>query len=164
MLEKAGEIVDDVADENTLVFTGSCTCKAIGYSAESLRPLWYCHCRQCRNMTGHFMAAAQADLDKITITGEPKWYYVSDTARHGFCQNCGSQLFWRDDTKPYLSITGGSLDDTSKLQVGGHIYTAEKGHYYELLPEEKQYASWHDPNPAPNSDADNGVEKQNHCN
>ncbi len=139
--------VEDVPEQNTKIFTGSCTCGAIGYSAEELRPLWYCHCRQCRNVTGHFMAATQVDLNKLVIDGEPKWYYVSETARHGFCADCGSQLFWRNDENSYLSITGGSLDDASELEVAGHIYTAEKGHYYEIPNDVEQHETWNDPNP-----------------
>ena len=147
MAEKVDETVEDVPNIKSTSFTGSCTCGAIAYSAEALRPFWYCHCRQCRNMTGHYMAAAQADLDKISISGEPKWYYVNDSSRYGFCPDCGSQLFWRNDNNPYLSITGGSLDDSSNLEARGHIYTGEKGHYYQLPPEVEQYVTWNDPNP-----------------
>ena len=146
MVEKADATVEDVIDINAKNFTGSCSCGAIAYTAKALRPLWYCHCRQCRNMTGHYMAAAQADLKDIIINGEPKWYYVSDTSRHGFCPDCGAQLFWRNDDNPYLSITGGSLDDASNLEVRGHIYTGEKGDYYELPPNVEQHLSWYDPN------------------
>jgi hypothetical protein len=91
---------------------------------------------------GHFMAAAQVDIDKIVIRGEPKWHYVSDRARHGFCPECGSQLFWRNDEKPFLSVTGGSLDDATGLEVKGHIFTKEKGHYYEVPEEDRQYSEW----------------------
>ena len=93
------------------------------------------------------MAATQVDLDDLVISGEPKWYYVSDTAKHGFCGNCGSQLFWKNDENPYLSITGGSIDDTTNLEVAGHIYTSEKGCYYEIPESVLQYDTWCDPNP-----------------
>lgn len=125
------------------VTTGSCCCGAVSYraEAESVKPIWYCHCRQCRHMTGHFMAASQVPLDKIQITGKPKWYYVSDNSRHGFCPDCGSQVFWRNDTNDYMSITGGSMDNCD-LPNKGHIFTAEKGDYYDIPNDEVQCKTW----------------------
>ena len=70
--------------ESAKVRTGSCACGAISYRAETVAPIWYCHCRQCRNITGHYMAASQVALDQIEISGEPKWYYVNERSRHGF--------------------------------------------------------------------------------
>lgn len=125
--------------------TGSCACGAISYSAEEVQPIWYCHCRQCRNITGHFMAAAQVDLDKITIVGEPKWYYVTERSRHGFCPECGSQLFWRNEQNNYMSLTGGGMDDTSGLGNKGHIFVNEKGDYYDIPNNEIQCGEWDDP-------------------
>lgn len=93
-------------------------------------------------MTGHYMAASQVDLDDIEIKGEPKWYYVNERSRHGFCPNCGSQLFWRNDQNPFMSLTAGCMDDTSGLRIKGHIFVAEKGHYYELPEHEEQAQHW----------------------
>ena len=96
-------------------------------------------------MTGHYMAAAQVALDDIMIQGEPKWYYVSEKSRHGFCPDCGSQLFWRNDDNPYLSITGGSMDDATSIEAKGHIFTQEKGHYYQIPENQDQYPLWWKP-------------------
>jgi hypothetical protein len=121
---------------------GSCCCGEIAYTAKAIQPLWYCHCQQCRKMTGHHMAAAQVSLNDIEIKGEAKWYYVSDSSRHGFCENCGSQVFWRNDNNDFLSITGGSIDDAPTLQVAGHVFVGEKGDYYEISGDEKRYICW----------------------
>jgi len=96
-------------------------------------------------MTGHFMAAAQVPMDHMHISGEPKWYYVSEQSRHGFCPECGSQLFWRNDSNDYMSVTGGSIDGgcTGDTLVNkGHIFTSEKGNYYEIPSEEVQSDRW----------------------
>ena len=93
-------------------------------------------------MTGHFMAASQVDLDDIHIQGKPKWYYVSENSRHGFCSDCGSQIFWRNDNNPYMSLTAGCMDDTAGLETKGHIFVAEKGQYYELPSNEEQAEQW----------------------
>ena len=122
--------------------TGSCVCGNITYSATHVKPIWYCHCEQCRRMTGHFMAASQVNLDDIKINGEPKWFYVNQRSRHGFCPDCGSQLFWRNEENSYMSITGGSMDDTQGLSNKGHIFVAEKGAYYQLPEDEQQSDRW----------------------
>lgn len=90
------------------------------------------------------MAAAQVDLDNIQINGEPKWHYVTDNARYGFCSNCGSHLFWRNDKNDYMSLTAGCMDNTSGLGDKGHIFVAEKGDYYDLPVEAKQSECWDD--------------------
>ncbi|MEM7359180.1 MAG: GFA family protein [Pseudomonadota bacterium] len=137
--------------ESAKVRTGSCACGAIRYRAESVAPIWYCHCRQCRNITGHYMAASQVALDQIEISGEPKWYYVNERSRHGFCPECGSQLFWRNNENDYLSVTGGSMDDASELTNKGHIFTGEKGAYYDIPEHEEQCVTWTNPEPDSNS-------------
>ena len=97
-------------------------------------------------MTGNFMAASQADLSNIKISGSPKWYYVSEKSRYGFCAECGSQLFWRNDDNDYLSVTGGSLDTSKGLQVGGHIFTSEKADYVEIPDVELKFPTyWSEP-------------------
>jgi len=123
--------------------TGRCNCGKINYIARNLKDIWYCHCEQCRRTTGHHMAAAQVQLCDIQIKGEPKWYYVSEDSRYGFCPDCGSQIFWRNDTLDRMSVTGGSLDDASGIGLKGHIFTGEKAPYYELDDNELKYlASW----------------------
>lgn len=124
--------------------TGSCCCGNIRYTTKATKSLWYCHCQQCRKMTGHYMAAAQARLSDIEIVGQPKWHYVSATARYGFCPDCGSPMFWRNDNNEFLSITGGSMDNTSTLDIGGHIFVGEKGGYYQIPNNEKRHICWND--------------------
>lgn len=123
---------------------GSCCCGGILYTAKNVRSLWYCHCQQCRKMTGHHMAAAQVDLANIKIEGEAKWFYVSEKSRHGFCPECGSQLFWRNDNNDFMSITGGSMDSSEGIEVSGHVFTGEKGDYYEISADETRYICWDD--------------------
>ena len=136
------------------VVTGRCVCGAIQYTASNPKPIWYCHCEQCRRMTGHYMAAAQVDLDDIEIQGEPKWYYLNQTSRHGFCPDCGCQMFWRNDNNPYLSITAGCMNDSSDLPAAGHIFTAEQGQYYTVPDHELSFETYWDEAPSRVSKAD----------
>jgi hypothetical protein len=115
--------------------TGGCLCGAVRYEVRGpLRPVVACHCTQCRRMTGHFLAATAArDADfGLTRDSSLKWYSASPNARRGFCSSCGSTLFWRGDGRDYVAIAAGSIDGATGLKLVQHIYTADKGDYYEL--------------------------------
>ena len=112
--------------------TGGCLCGAVRYSVTGpMRPVIACHCHQCRKTSGHHVAATAGARDAVEITGEVAWYASSGTARRGFCPVCGSNLFW-DGPGSHLSIMAGTLDGPTGLSLAGHIFTADKGDYYDL--------------------------------
>ena len=114
---------------------GSCLCGAVTYETDgALRPVVGCHCIQCRKQTGHFLAATGARLSNFRLTRDDglKWYRATDTARRGFCGECGSTLFWQRDDADYVAISAGTFDDPTGLRMEGHIFCAFKGDYYEI--------------------------------
>ncbi|MDJ1014970.1 MAG: GFA family protein [Paracoccaceae bacterium] len=112
--------------------TGGCLCGQVTFKVTGpLRPVIACHCVQCRKTSGHHVAATSVRRDQIEITGEVTWYRSSETARRGFCAACGSNLFW-DGAGENLSIMAGTLDAPTGLAVKGHIFTADKGDYYDI--------------------------------
>lgn len=111
---------------------GSCLCGSVTFEVTGpMRPVVACHCTQCRKTSGHFVAATSAPRDKISVSGEVKWYASSHNARRGFCPVCGSSLFW-DGPGENLSIHAGVLDGPTGLALAGHIFAADKGDYYEI--------------------------------
>jgi len=115
--------------------TGGCLCGAVRYEVRGpLRPVVMCHCSQCRRVTGHVMAATGARHIDFRLLSEGKlgWFDSSAEARRGFCTQCGSTLFWQGAGRDYVSIAAGTLDDSSGLQIACHIFTADKGGYYEI--------------------------------
>jgi len=115
------------------VIEGGCLCGAIRYfSMAEPRPVIACHCRTCRKLSGHYVAATSVPRDRISIEGEPRWWPSSSCARRGFCPTCGTPLFW-DGPGAHLSIHAGTLDRAPEgLTLKGHIFCAEKGSYYEI--------------------------------
>ena len=112
--------------------TGGCLCGAIRYEvAGEMRPVIACHCGQCRRTSGHHVAATSAPRETVRVTGEVSWYASSEDARRGFCLTCGSNPFW-DGPGANLSIFAGTLDDAAGLRFAGHIFTADKGAYYDI--------------------------------
>ena len=123
---------------------GSCLCGAVKYEVHGpLRPVIACHCEQCRKQTGTYMsatAAADGDLKVIEDRGL-KWYRSSDTARRGFCGECGSVLFWQHNDEDDISISMGAFDAPTGTRLARHIFVAHKGDYYEIaddLPQQAQ--------------------------
>ena len=91
-----------------------------------------CHCSQCRRQSGHVWASAYVEEDAITISGDVRWYASSEKAERGFCPRCGSFLFWRKHGKGKLSFALGAIDGPTGLALEKHIFTADKGDYYDI--------------------------------
>lgn len=115
--------------------TGSCLCGSVSIEVFALnRQVLACHCQQCRKQSGHMVAAFKV-LDKdLRVTGDQhiRWYAASDIARRGFCQHCGSLLFWKRNGSDTTSIMAGCMESPTGLTLVGHIFTDDKGDYYEL--------------------------------
>ncbi len=115
--------------------TGGCQCGAVRYRfAKPTRGVVNCHCTQCRRTHGHFAAYTMALNDDFELLEDRglKWFRASDTARRGFCQECGASLFWDRDSNNRISIAAGSLDSPTNLKTTDHIFVADKGDYYEI--------------------------------
>ena len=75
--------------------TGKCLCGAVTFTAQDVENhIHACHCRMCRAWTGGPLLGAT--VGEITFTGEDhiKRYTSSEWAERGFCDQCGSTLFY----------------------------------------------------------------------
>lgn len=115
--------------------SGSCLCGSVRFRTKGpLRGVVYCHCTQCRRQTGHFVAATASRDADISIEGADMlaWYGASQSARRGFCRNCGSVLFWKHGELDTTSIMAGSFDKPTGLSAESHIFVGDKGDYYSI--------------------------------
>ncbi len=114
--------------------TGRCLCGSVTYRVTGEpEKASACHCSQCRRQSGHVWASAQVEDDGIDIAGDTlTWYRSSDTAKRGFCSDCGSYLFWILDGEGKTSFSLGSLDAPTGLTLEKHIFVADKGDYYAI--------------------------------
>lgn len=123
------------AGEESGVHGGGCHCGAVRYEIEGpMRPVVFCHCRQCRSIHGHFAAytAAARRAVRLVETRGLSWYAASEQARRGFCRECGASLFWERSGADYISIAAGTLREPTGLSAMAHVFTADKGDYYEI--------------------------------
>ena len=115
--------------------SGQCLCGAIKVNISGdLPPGVACHCSQCRKQSGHFWASIHVPRSKVTIheDGALTWYNASEFARRGFCINCGSMLFWDPADEDKISISLGILEAPTGTKLAQHIFTEDKGDYYDL--------------------------------
>jgi len=114
---------------------GSCLCGAVRFEITGpMRPVVACHCSQCRRTSGHVWAATSVPDKALRLIRADglRWYRSSDRARRGFCAICGASLFWKPDGEDRTAIAAGALDQPTGLRLDRHIFTADKGDYYDI--------------------------------
>ena len=117
------------------VITGGCQCGGVRYAVRGkLRDVIACHCVQCRRTSGHFVAATACRRRAFTLVKSDslKWYTAVPKFRRGFCDECGSSLFFEEEGGERISIAAGSLDEPQGLKIAAHIFVSEAGDYYEV--------------------------------
>lgn len=77
---------------------GSCLCGAFRFSVSGhLKNSDAFHCNIiCRKWTGHYLVST--DIPRAALIIERKenvsWYQSSEKVRRGFCETCGTNLFF----------------------------------------------------------------------
>lgn len=118
---------------------GSCLCGKVRFTADgAARDPAACHCSQCRKQSGHYWASVQIDDDRLHVEGDVRWYQSSPAAKRGFCPTCGAFLFWKSDADPDTGVSLGAMDAPTGLTLTRHIFTADKGDYYQITDDVRQ--------------------------
>lgn len=118
------------------MLTGSCLCGAVAFTIPSDRPApEACHCVMCRKTTGHFFVSMEVAKKDVTMTGTDPvtWYDSSEKVRRGFCGKCGSTLFFEPNFHDWTAVALGCINEPITKPISRHIFTADKGAYYEIL-------------------------------
>jgi hypothetical protein len=127
-------------------FQGGCACKAVRYEVSS-EPIavMNCHCRACQYASGGGYTTAVV-VPRGTLrftTGTPKAY--STTGDSGgrvtrlFCAECGSPIGSDPQMGPFEVIKAATLDDPSKLAVGGALYVSEAQPWAHVDPDKPRF-------------------------
>ncbi len=130
------------ADVEVKTYIGGCRCGQVSFTAVGLSDIWYCHCSQCRSVTGHFLAAAGVSRAGFTHKGNLRWTAVSVTTDFGYCIKCDSLLFWSHKKRDNISIMAGSIENTKRLEVKGHVFVGDKADYYDITDGLPQYEAY----------------------
>lgn len=115
--------------------TGHCNCGGVVFEITApLAPGSLCHCGQCRRQAGHAWASASIPQTALIFISDDTltWFEASPAARRGFCNRCGSFLFWQHKEEDTISVSLGVLDPPTETRIARHIFTADKGDYYDI--------------------------------
>ncbi len=128
---------------------GGCLCGAVRYELDGpFSNVATCHCSQCRRWTGHLFASVTVQRKNMRISGSDNigWYRSSEKARRGFCKTCGSSLFWEYIESDETDVLAGTLDGSAQQPTGltntRHIFTADKGDYYQIAEDGVQFPEY----------------------
>ena len=114
---------------------GRCLCGAVTFTVSGhLGESDACHCGQCRKWSGHYWASANVPREALAVEGAERvaWFQSSERVRRGFCSACGSVMFWDPIGKPVVAVALGALDAPTGTHLAKHIFTADKGDYYDI--------------------------------
>ncbi|MEO0548661.1 MAG: GFA family protein [Pseudomonadota bacterium] len=117
---------------------GQCLCGAVKFEIQQVDHVDVCHCKMCRSWNGGpFVGADIRTGIKFHSDETLSWYESSDWARRGFCNVCGSSLFYTlNDDKFFWSISAGALDLPEGLSISKEIFLDEKPDYYNFAGEQ----------------------------
>jgi len=106
-------------------YHGSCLCEAVQFlvSKLNLDDLWFCHCSQCRKnygMYGAFIGVLRKEL-KISGAENIQWYESSQNFRRGFCQKCGSGIFWENQEWKTTYLLLGLFEKKTERKVCTYV-------------------------------------------
>jgi hypothetical protein len=113
-------------------YKGGCSCGSVRFELD--HPLWVvvCHCDACKKRTGsaYGISLVMDDNAVKAFTGPTKTFVrIGDSGkrvRYEFCPTCGTTMRWRVELIAGRQVfAGGALDEPSKLEIGGEMYTEE---------------------------------------
>ena len=122
--------------------TGGCQCGAVRFRIRGAlgRPS-ICHCRMCQKAFGNFFAPLVTAIGLEWTRGAPATFASSNKVRRGFCRTCGSALFFDPPARDWIAIAMGAFDKPTGTRLAKHIFTADKGDYYDIadgVPQEQR--------------------------
>ena len=117
--------------------SGACLCGAVHFTAKTISTkVGACHCSMCRKWGGGPLMAVDCGTD-VTITGEQSVtvYNSSAWAERGFCNKCGSHLFYRIKENKQYMIPVGLFENGSAFVFDHQVFIDDKPAFYNFANE-----------------------------
>ena len=122
------------------IVKGSCLCGAVKISTTNINHhIGACHCNMCRKWGGAALLGVECN-NSISFEGEENIsvYQSSAWAERGFCNKCGSHLFYRLKEENHYYVTVGIFDNDESLVFDLEVFIEEKPKYYAFANETKK--------------------------
>lgn len=119
--------------------TGSCLCGSVTFTAKKVdSDVGVCHCEMCRKWGGGPFISVDCHSE-VEFEGlqHIRCFDSSQWAERGFCQNCGTHLFYRLKGKQQHFMLVGLFDSDQEMVLDHQIFIDEKPDFYEFANETK---------------------------
>lgn len=110
-----------------------CLCGAVRFTVvPQKREMGVCHCAMCRRWSGGVFMAVECRNLQVEQGDEIKVFASSEWAERGFCQRCGSSLFWRmrQGRGDHLAVSFQSFSENASFAFSEEIFVDEKPAQY----------------------------------
>ncbi len=116
-----------------------CLCGGVRIDADlDTQDVGVCHCDTCRRWAGGpFMAIEASENVIVAGTDLLGIYESSGWGERGFCNRCGSTLFWRSKDASHYAISAMAFDDLSEAVLTQEIFIDSKPDWYSFANETK---------------------------
>jgi hypothetical protein len=121
-----------------------CLCGGVAFAvAGPAGEITACHCGQCRKLSGHFSASFDAHEATLHYNARTTLaaFLTPGGGRRGFCDTCGSSLWFRAADGAF-SVEAGAVKGPTGGRLAGHIFVADKGDYYGIDDSLPQAGGW----------------------
>lgn len=112
--------------------SGSCLCGETRFTARNVsKSVGVCHCGMCRKWGGGPLMAVDCGAG-VSFQGEENItvYDSSEWAQRGFCNKCGSHLFYRLKASGEYIMPAGLFDEDTTFAFENQIFIDQKPAFY----------------------------------
>ncbi|MFW1956720.1 GFA family protein [Acinetobacter guillouiae] len=121
---------------------GQCVCGATTFTVElKNHDVHACHCSICRRQTSGVIMTIDIEQGSLQFTQDEHLgiYNSSDWGERGFCNCCGTNLFWRTKDQSYCNINAFALDQQPQdIKFDMEIFIDNKPEFYAFNNETKK--------------------------
>ncbi|MFT5707513.1 MAG: hypothetical protein ACI9ES_001808 [Oceanospirillaceae bacterium] len=117
---------------NSQAHHSSCLCGSVQISVAEINPKFtVCHCQGCRTWGGAPFFAVQCGTEVEFENAEKiKLFDSSAWAERGFCQECGTHLFYRLKKTGAYNMPVGLFPALKDLEMNMQYFSDKKPDYY----------------------------------
>lgn len=113
---------------------GQCVCGETTFDVElKNHNVHACHCSICRRQTSGVIMTIDVEKGSLNFIKENRLaiYESSEWGERGFCNACGTNLFWRTKDQSYCNVNAFALNDMPEdLNLDMEIYIDSKPQFY----------------------------------
>ena len=121
---------------------GQCLCGVTTFDVElNNHDVHVCHCSICRRQTSGVIMTIDVKQGTLVFDQQDHLsvFNSSEWGERGFCNACGTTLFWRTKDQSYCNINAFSLNDAPQdLKLDLEIYIDSKPDFYSFKNETKK--------------------------